>query len=121
MEIRESEEMYLETILLLRARKGVVRSIDIAEELNYSRASVSRAMGLLQQRDFIVMDQSGAIKLTESGSERAEKIYERHQILTKLLMMSGAPNELAEENACRIEHVISDEMFDYLKKFFEKC
>ncbi|MBE6634223.1 MAG: metal-dependent transcriptional regulator [Ruminococcaceae bacterium] len=115
MRIRESEEMYLETIYLLQKRSGFVRSIDIAEELNYSRASVSRAVNLLQQKGYIRIAKNGEITFTEAGDERAVQIYERHEVITRVLMSLGADASLAEENACRIEHVISDELFEVLK------
>ena len=120
MKTHESEEMYLETILLLRQKLGTVRSIDIAEELNYAKSSVSRAVGLLLQKGFIAIDGAGDITLTPEGQNKATGIYERHRIITKALMTVGADKELAESNACRIEHVISDEMFDLLKNFVEK-
>lgn len=121
MKNRESEEMYLETILLLKERNAYVRSIDIAGELEYSRPSVSRAVNLLQKKGYIVMDKSGEINLTEAGYAKANDIYDRHCVITKLLMKTGADAKTAEENACRIEHVISAEMFDILKKFSENC
>lgn len=117
MKSRESEEMYLETILLLHKRNPCVRSVDVAEELNYSRPSVSRAVNLLTNRGYIVVDKSGVITLTESGRARAEDVYLRHRVITRLLIKAGAPAPLAEENACRIEHVISAELFEILKKF----
>lgn len=119
MKYHESEEMYLETILLLTERMNDVRSIDIANELNYSRASVSRAMGLLQKKEYITID-NGFIKLTSLGAKKAQDIFERHEIITDLLLKIGVSNELAEENACRIEHVISPELLDYFKKFLNK-
>ena len=121
MEVHESEEMYLETILRLRERSSNVRSIDIATELNYSRPSVSKAVGLLREKGYITVEQDGAIRLTAEGKARAEKVFERHRVITKLLMLTGAPEELSEDNACRIEHVVSDDMFEYLKKYLEKC
>lgn len=120
MRNNESEEMYLETILLLGKRNSYVRSIDIAEELNYSRPSISRAMGVLQKKGFITMDGKGEIRLTESGRKKAENIYERHCVITKLLMLTGADKTLAEENACRVEHVLTEEMFDILKEFLNR-
>ena len=119
MKYHESEEMYLETILLLTTRQNEVRSIDIANELNYSRASVSRAMGLLQKKEYIVIENS-FIKLTELGMKRATDIFERHEIITDLLVKIGVSKEMAEDNACRIEHVISPELLVYFKKFLEK-
>lgn len=119
MKYHESEEMYLETILVLTERLKNVRSIDIATELNYSRASVSRAMGLLQKKEYIVIENS-FIRLTASGKQKATDILERHEIITDLLTKIGVSQELAEENACRIEHVISPELLEYFKKFLEK-
>ena len=119
MKYHESEEMYLETILLLTERLSTVRSIDIATELNYSRASVSRAMGLLQKKEYITID-NGNIKFTDLGLSKAKDIFERHEIITDLLTKIGVSEELAEENACRIEHVISPELLVYFKKFLNK-
>lgn len=121
MQVHESEEMYLETILRLSERSATVRSIDVATELGFSRPSVSKAVGLLQQRGYITVEHGGAIRLTGEGRVKAESVYERHRVITKLLTLTGAPEELAEDNACRIEHVISDDMFDYLKKYLDKC
>ena len=120
MKYRESEEMYLETILLLQKTKSCVHSVDIANELEYSRPSVSRAVGLLQKNGYITMAQSGEISLTQAGYEKAVSIYERHNVITKVLMKIGADQTVAEENACRIEHVISDELMQTLKEFLEK-
>lgn len=120
MKYRESEEMYLETILLLKKKKACVHSIDIANELEYSRPSVSRAVGLLQKSGYITMAQSGEIELTDSGFRKAMDIYERHRVITEVLVKIGANEEVAEENACRIEHVISEELMDTLKVFVEK-
>ena len=120
MKTHESEEMYLETILLLSQKKGAVRSIDIVEELDYAKSSVSRAVGLLLKKGFIAIDGAGDITLTPAGRSKATGIYERHRVITKALMAVGADEELAESNACRIEHVISDDMFDLLKNFVEK-
>lgn len=120
MKTRESEEMYLETILLLREQKSAVHAIDIAGELGFSKPSVSRAVGLLEKNGYITRSPSGEILLTESGLKKATNIYERHRVITALLERTGADKELAEENACRIEHVISEEMFEILKTFVEK-
>ena len=116
MKIRESEEMYLETILLLKKRTGFVRSVDIAEELGYSRASVSRAVGLLTKKEYIEINKRGEILLTESGEARALEIYERHELIADLLIELGADADMAEDNACRIEHVIIPELFALLKR-----
>ncbi|WFA09315.1 metal-dependent transcriptional regulator [Tissierella sp. Yu-01] len=117
----ESREMYLETIFVLKKRNGQVRSIDIARELDFSKPSVSRAMGILKDDDFIVMDENGHIELTKKGKEKANDIYEKHKALTTLLteVIKVSP-EVAEEDACRIEHVISDETFEGIKRFLRK-
>lgn len=119
MKYHESEEMYLETILLLTERQKEVRSIDIATELNYSRASVSRAMGLLQAKNYIEFEK-GRIKLTSLGLQKANDIFERHEIITDLLIKLGVDRDMAEDNACRIEHVISPELLVYFKEFLNK-
>ncbi|MCH5160802.1 MAG: metal-dependent transcriptional regulator [Clostridiales bacterium] len=111
----ESEEMYLETILLLKSEKAAVRSIDVAERLGYAKSSVSRAVNLLQDRGYIVIDDDGFIGFTQSGESKAKNIYDRHRVLTKLFVSLGADIALAEENACRIEHVIDDKIFDLIK------
>lgn len=120
MKNRESEEMYLETILILQKKNACVRSIDVAEKLNYSRPSVSRAVSLLQNKGYILMGKGGELILTEEGKTKASDIYERHRIITALLIGMGAPADMAEENACRIEHVISAELFEILKKYNEQ-
>lgn len=116
MKVRESEEMYLETILLLKKRSNFVRSVDIAEELGYSRPSVSRAVGLLSKKEYIRIDKGGEITLTAEGERRAVEIYERHELIADFLMELGADADMAEDNACRIEHVITPELFELLKK-----
>jgi len=120
MKYRESEEMYLETILLLSKEKSSVRSIDIASHLDYSRPSVSRAVNLLQKKNFINIAKDGKITFTDEGYKKAIHIYEKHHIITKVLMKIGADEKLAEDNACRFEHVITDEMLVIMKKFIEK-
>lgn len=118
MRTRESEEMYLETILLLKQKSTNVHSVDVVGELNYAKSSVSRGMNLLVKNGYITMDRvTGVIEFTEKGREKAQNIYERHRVLTKALEKVGANAELAEENACRIEHVISEDMFEIIKKF----
>jgi len=117
MRIQESEEMYLETILVLKNRGTYVRSIDVAAELNYSRPSVSRAVGILQRKSYITVDEKGEIEFTPSGRAKAEGVYERHCVISRLLIKLGASEALATENACRIEHVIDDELFELLKKY----
>ena len=116
MKTHESEEMYLETILLLQEKHAGVHAIDVAGELGYAKSSVSRAMGLLQQKGFITVNENDEIHLTAEGMKKASEIYERHRVITELLMRMGADRELAEENACRIEHVISVELFEIMKK-----
>lgn len=120
MRTRESEEMYLETVLLLKNSKPEVHSVDIVEALGYAKSSVSRAVNLLQDKGYVTIQASGAIELSKSGMEKARDVYDRHRVLTQLLMQIGADEALAEENACRIEHVISAEMFAVMKEFLEK-
>ncbi len=119
MRYRESEEMYLETIFLLTKQKSCVRSIDIATELNYSRASVSRAVNLLQKNGYVTINASGEIAFTKAGEEKALNIYERHKIITEVLTKIGASEEIAEENACRFEHAITSDLLAIMKKFLE--
>ncbi len=120
MKIQESAENYLETILILKKRKGHVRSIDIANELSYSKPSVSVAMKNLRTNGYIEMDSDGSIILLDKGREIAEKIYERHTLLSDWLTMLGVSPEVAVEDACRIEHVISNESFQAIKAHAEK-
>ena len=120
MSLKESGEMYLETIYILSKSKSSVRSIDVAEYMNFSRASVSRGIGLLKKQDFILMDKDGYITLTDSGLKTAEKIYERHTVISKMLMAMGIDEKTATEDACRIEHVISDKTFEAMKQHTEK-
>lgn len=115
MKIQESGEMYLESILILSEKKGAVRSIDVAEYMNYSKPSVSRAMSILRAENYIKFDINGYILLTDKGRCIAEKIYERHTVLTALLKEIGVSAETAADDACRIEHVISDETFNAIK------
>ena len=114
MKRNESVEDYLETILMLRERNGLVRSIDIARQLDYSKPSISRAMGLLREKNYIVMDREGWITLTDEGYEMARRVYDRHQLLTTWLTALGVTPKIAAEAACRIEHDISDETFEKL-------
>ena len=111
--------MYLETIYILQKSKANVRSIDVAEQMDFSRASVSRAMGLLREQGYIVMDKDGNITLTEVGNETASKIHERHVILSRMFMALGVDEKTATEDACRIEHVISDRCFEAVKNHFD--
>ena len=112
MALQESGEMYLETILILLKRNGYVRSVDISEHMGYSKPSVSRAVGLLKAGEYIVMDEDGHITLTPSGLETAEKIMQRHNLLTDLLVSLGVDQETAAADACKMEHVISDATFE---------
>lgn len=114
--MQESGEMYLETILVLSKKGAPVRSLDVAKQLNVSKPSVSRAMGILKNGNYIVIDEQGYITLTTEGSKIAKKIYERHVVISELLMELGVDMKTAEEDACRIEHVISDKTFKALKK-----
>lgn len=120
MRTRESEEMYLETILLLKKKKADIRSVDIVDELNYAKSSVSRAVNLLKERGYILVEDNGVIKLTDAGTKRAQDIYDRHRVITELLIKIGADKESAEDNACRIEHVVSDDLFIVMRDFLEK-
>ena len=117
MIIQESGEMYLETILVLKKKLGNVRAIDVAGEMNFSKPSVSRALGILKNNNYITVDKNGYINLTDKGSTIAEKIYERHTVLTKMFLRIGVSPEIAQEDACKIEHVISDETFDAIKRY----
>jgi len=115
--LQESGEMYLETIYVLSKRGGGVRSIDIAEHMGYSKPSVSRAVSLLKKGEYIQADNSGLLHLTEKGIEAAEKIFSRHTMLTRLLTSLGVSEQTAAEDACKIEHVISDETYDAIKAY----
>lgn len=116
MRLQESGEMYLETILVLSQRQRFVRSIDVADYMGFSKPSVSRAVSLLKQGEYITVDREGFLYLTEAGREVAEKIYERHTVLTEILTGLGVSPEVAEQDACRIEHDISDETFAKMKE-----
>lgn len=120
MRFNESAEMYLETIYVLSKGKPIVRSIDVAESLGYSKPSVSRAVSLLKKSGHLEMLPDGALVLTDSGFELAKKIYERHDILTRCLMQIGVDEKAASEDACKVEHVISDETFEAIKKFISQ-
>lgn len=117
MKIQQSAEDYLETILMLSYRKPMIRSIDVVNELGYSKPSVSVAMKNLRENGYISMDHEGYITLEPSGRKIAEMIYERHTLLTKLLVALDVPREVAVEDACRIEHVISPQSFEAIKEF----
>jgi len=118
--IHQSAEDYLEVILVLRKRIGMVRSIDIVNELHYTKPSVSIAMKKLRENGYIETDTEGYITLTEQGREVAERIYERHQVLCALLTSLGVDEETAEADACKIEHVLSEQTFSCLKAYLQK-
>ncbi len=117
MRLQESGEMYLETILILSHKLDHVRSLDVAEYMGFSKPSVSRAVGLLKNAGYILMDATGYLTLTESGRAIAEKIYERHNTLSRFLMAIGVDEKTALEDACKVEHYISDTTFDRIKAF----
>ncbi len=120
--MHESGEMYLETILVLKLRKGTVHSVDVAKALNFSKPSVSRAMKILRDDNFITMQQNGEIDLTPAGLRKAEQIYGRHIILTQFLRdFIGVDDEMAEENACRMEHILNQEVVDKIVQFMATC
>lgn len=119
--MHESGENYLETILMLKEKKGSVRSIDIARELNFSKPSVSRAMSILREDGFITMEPTGEIKLTDVGLLKAEAIYGRHRLLTAFLQeVTGVSEAMAEENACRMEHILDQEVVDGIGRYMER-
>lgn len=115
MKIQESAENYLEAILMIQQQKGTCRSIDVAQFLEFSKPSVSRSMSLLRENGYVVMDEGGLLNLTDSGREIAERIFERHELLTEWLTGIGVCPETAQADACRIEHVISSETFSCIK------
>lgn len=121
MRIHESGENYLETILILEKRNGIVRSVDIAAELEFSKPSVSRAMGILKEEGLIAMERNGDIRLTPQGRNRAERVYERHRLIGDYLILAlGVAEDTANLDACRIEHVISEEAFEKIKVWVEE-
>ena len=120
MHIQESGEMYLEAIYVLLQKLGNVRAIDVCQHLGYSKPSVSRAMGILRSGGYITIDESNHIHLTQDGSAVAKKIYERHDILSQMLLSLGVPEKIATEDACRLEHAISDESFAAIKAHFSQ-
>ena len=115
MALHESAEMYLETIYLLSQQRQAVRSIDVAEHMGYSKPSISRAIGLLKQGGYVTVDNDGFLQLTDAGLETARKVFERHTILSRFLISLGVSQEIASDDACKIEHVISDESFAAIK------
>ena len=116
MHLQESGEMYLETIRILTKKSSNVRAIDVGEYMGYSKPSVSRALGLLKQGGFVVTNEDGYLSLTEDGIQVADKILERHTLLTEFLVRLGVDPDTASEDACRMEHVISDESFEAIKR-----
>lgn len=120
MALQESGEMYLESIYILSQKMKYVRSIDVCEYMGFSKPSVSRAVGLLKEGEYIVVDRDGYITLTDKGVGVAVKMYERHMLLTKFLMELGVSEDIATEDACKIEHHLSDESFNALKEHAEK-
>ena len=120
MHIQESGQMYLETIYVLSKSKSLVRAIDVCEHMGYSKPSVSRAMGILKKESLITIDPSGHIALTDKGRAIAESMYERHTLISSFLESIGVDSETAAEDACRIEHCISEESFEAIKKFTER-
>ena len=117
MQLQESAEMYLETIYLLTKTRTDVRSIDVAEHMGYSKPSVSRAVGLLKQGGYLAVDDEGFLSLTSEGKAVAEKIFERHTVLSRLFLRLGVSEAVAAEDACKIEHIISDETFNAIKTY----
>ena len=120
MHLQESGEMYLETIFVLSRNGNAVRSIDVGEYMGYSKPSVSRAIGILKNAGYLTVDRLGHLNLTESGREVAEKIYQRHTILTQFLVFLGVDEATAAEDACRLEHSISDESVEAIKRHAEQ-
>lgn len=119
MSLQESGEMYLETIYILSQQKPSVRSIDVSEHMGYSKPSVSRAMSILRSEGFIEVDENGHLLLTESGLFVAKRTYERHTVLTRIFERLGVSHDTAQDDACKIEHVISDETFEAIKSFMK--
>jgi len=116
--LHESGEMYLEAILVLNQKNGFTRSVDVGEYLGYSKPSVSRAMGILRKGGYVLVDDTGALSLTDAGRKVAEKIYERHTVLSKFLIDLGVSEGTALADACKMEHTISDESFQALKRHY---
>ncbi len=121
MALQESGEMYLETILILSQKNPFVRSVDISEHMGYSKPSVSRAVSLLKAGDYIVIDEDGHIQLTDSGREVAEKILSRHTLLSEMLIRLGVSPETAAADACKMEHIISDETYEAIKNHMSRA
>ena len=119
MSLHESAEMYLETIYQLTKKSACVRSVDVAEYMGYSKPSICRAVGLLKQGGYLTVEPDGALVLTQQGLAIAEKVFERHMVLSSMLVRLGVSEAVAEEDACKIEHVISDETFEAIKKHIQ--
>lgn len=120
MQLKESGEMYLETIYVLSKKSSYVRSIDVCEEMNYSKPSVSRAVGILKEGGYLTVGNNGSLNLTNAGLEIAERTYERHTVLSQIFELLGVDKEIAVADACKIEHVISNETFEALKNHLHK-
>mgnify|MGYP000649081435 FL=1 len=120
MQIKESAENYLEAILMIKKEKGNVRSIDVANHLNFTKPSVSVAMKSFREEGYVTMDNDGSINLTQKGMEIAEKVYERHEVIAKALIALGIDEEVAYEDSCKIEHDISQQTFDKIKEHLKK-
>lgn len=119
MLLHESAEMYLETIYVLSQKDGFVRSVDVAEQMGFSKPSVSRAVGLLKRGGYLTMGENGVLTLTETGAKTAKKIYERHTVLSQFLSLIGVDGDIAAKDACRIEHVVSDETIAAIKAYIK--
>ena len=120
MQIKESAENYLEAILMIKKEKGNVRSVDVANHLNFTKPSVSVAMKSFREEGYVTMDNDGSINLTQKGMEIAEKVYERHEVIAKALIALGIDEEVAYEDSCKIEHDISQQTFDKIKEHLKK-
>ncbi len=120
MRLGQSMEDYLEAILIIQKQKGMVRSVDLARHMGYSKPSICHAVSVLKKGNYLIMDSEGYLHLTDSGKEIAEKVYEKHLFLTDMLVSAGVSKEVAERDACKMEHDISDESFGKLKKTFEQ-
>lgn len=121
MKIQESGENYLETILILQNENGYVRSIDVANQLDFTKASVSRAMSILKEAGYITMEQNGNLVLTDAGSKKANAVFERHTLIAQFLEMTlGVNSDIALQDSCRIEHIISEESFERIKQYTQK-
>ncbi|MBR4242094.1 MAG: metal-dependent transcriptional regulator [Eubacterium sp.] len=121
METKESSQMYLETIYVLSQKSDSVRKIDVSKHMGFAKPSVTRGIGLLEKQNLVSIDGAGNIFLTEEGEKEAKRIYERHTVLTELLIYIGVDEKVAADDACRVEHYISDETFNAIKKHMKKC